>query len=175
MCATWIREGLLNIHIHYLHRCTALERKEIMVIGAAVALILYTAVLGALGPAMSALQSNRTISNAGSVTAIGVEVYSDQACNNPVTSISWGTIDPGSSVNKTVYIKNTGNNAVTLSLATSNWNPSNAPSYMTLSWNYNGQPINANAVIQVKLTLSVLSSVSGITNFSFDITIVATG
>lgn len=152
-----------------------LDRKERMVVGAAVALILYTAVLGALGPAMSAVQSNRTISNAGSVKAIGVGVYWDQACSNPVTSISWGTIDPGSSVNKTVYIKNTGNNAATLSLTTSNWSPSNASSYLTLSWDYNGQPINVNAVIQVKLTLSVLSSISGITSFSFDITIIASG
>jgi hypothetical protein len=152
-----------------------LERKELMVVGAAVALIFYTAVLGALGPVMSATQSNKTISNAGTVKAIGVGVYSDQACNNPVTSISWGTIDPGSSINKTVYIKNTGNNAVTLTLATSNWNPASASSYMTLTWDYNGQTINVNAVIQVKLTLSVLSTVSGITNFGFDITIVATG
>jgi len=152
-----------------------LERKEIVVIGAAVALILYTTVLGALGPVMSAVQSNRTISNAGSVKAIGVGVYWDQACTNPVASIGWGTIDPGSSVNKTVYIKNTGNNAATLSLATSNWNPTNASNYMTLRWDYNGQPVNANAVIQVKLTLSVSSAVSGITNFSFDITIVASG
>jgi hypothetical protein len=153
----------------------SLERKEIVVISAAVALILYTAFLGVLGPAMSAVQSNRTISNAGSVKAIGVGVYWDQACSNPVSSISWGTIDPGSSVNKTIYIKNTGNNVATLSLATSNWSPSNASSYMTLSWDYNGQPVNANAVIQVKLTLSVSSAVSGITNFSFDITIVASG
>jgi len=152
-----------------------LDRKEGIVVGAVAALILYTAVLGALGPVMSAVQSNRTISNAGSVKAIGVGVYWDQACSNPVTSISWGTIDPGSSVNKTVYIKNTGNNAATLSLTTSNWSPSNASSYMTLSWDYNGQPINVNAVIQVKLTLSVLSSISGITSFSFDITITASG
>ena len=152
-----------------------LDRKEGIVAGAAVALILYTAVLGALGPVMSAVQSSRTISNAGSVKAIGVGVYWDQACSNPVSSISWGTIDPASGVNKTVYIKNTGNNAATLSLTTSNWSPSNASSYMTLSWDYNGQPINVNAVIQVKLTLSVLSSISGITSFSFDITITASG
>lgn len=152
-----------------------MERKESMVIGAAIALVLYTVFLGFLGPVMSALQSNRTISNAGSVKAIGVGVYWDQACSNPVSSISWGTMDPGSSVNKTVYIKNTGNNAAVLSLATSNWSPSNASSYMNLSWDYNGQPVNANAVVQVKLTLSVQSNISGITNFSFDITIVATG
>lgn len=152
-----------------------MEKKEAIVAGAAVALVLYTLVLGALGPAMSAIQTNKTISNAGSVKAIGVGVYWDQACTNAVSSISWGQLEPGSNVNKSIYIKNTGNSAVTLSLATSNWNPSSASSYMTLGWNYNGQPVNANAVVQVTLTLSVLSSVSGITDFSFDIIIAATG
>lgn len=152
-----------------------MDKKEIMVVGAATALVLYTLVLGALVPVMSATQTNKTISNAGSVKAIGVGVYWDQACTNPVSSISWGVLDPGSSVNKTVYIKNTGNNAATLSLAASNWSPSNASDYMNLSWDYNEQPISVNAVIQVKLTLSVLSNISGITNFSFDITIIASG
>jgi len=150
-----------------------LERKEIVIVGATVALVFYTVLLGALGPAISAVQSNRTISNSGSITAIGVAVYSDQACTNPITSISWGTIDPGSNINKTIYIKNTGNSAATLGLATSNWNPANAANYMTLRWDYNGQPVNANAVIQVKLTLSVSSAISGITSFSFDIVITA--
>lgn len=136
---------------------------------------MYTVALGAFGPVMSAVQSNKTISNSGSVKAIGVGVYSDQACTSPVTSISWGTIDPGASIDKIVYIKNTGNNPVTLTLATSNWNPTGASNYMTLGWDYGGQSINAGAVVQVKLTLSVSSSISGITNFSFDITIVASG
>ncbi len=155
-------------------RCTMLERKEIMVIGAVAALVLYTIALGTLGPVMSAVVSNKTISNSGSITAIGVGVFSDQACTNPVTSINWGTVDPGANINRTIYIKNTGNSAASLSLATSNWNPANAASYMTLRWDYNGQPVNANAVIQAKLTLSVSSTISGITSFSFDIVITAT-
>ena len=152
---------------------TDLEKREGLVLGAVVALVFYTVALGVLAPAMSLTQTNRTISNAGSVKAVGVGVYWDQACSNPVSSISWGVLDPGSNVNKTVYIKNTGTNAVTLSLTASNWNPSNASNYMTLSWNYGGQLVNVGAVVQVKLTLSVLSSISGITNFSFDITIIA--
>jgi hypothetical protein len=78
-------------------------------------------------------------------------------------------------VNRTVYIRNEGNTAATLSMATSNWNPSNASDYMTLNWDYEGQALNANEVIEVKLTLSVSASIVGITSFSFDITIAANG
>jgi len=109
------------------------------------------------------------------VKGIGVGVYWDQACTNAVSSISWGLIDPGSNVNKTIYVRNEGNTVATLSLTTSNWNPTTASSYMTLSWNYDGQTLSVNQVVQVKLTLAVSLGVTGITNFSFDITITAVG
>jgi hypothetical protein len=154
----------------------SMERKESMVVGAAAALVLYTLALTVFGPLVSsAITSNKTVSNSGSVKGVGVGVYLDQACTNAVSSITWGTLDPGSNVNRTVYIRNEGNTAATLSIATSNWNPTSASSYMTLSWNYGGQTLSVNQVVQVRLTLSVSSSVTGITNFSFDITITASG
>ena len=153
----------------------SLERKESVVLGAAVALVLYTLALSAIGPVASAALRNRTISNAGSVKTIGVGVYWDQALTNPVASINWGTLEPGLNVNRTVYIRNEGNTAATLNMTTSNWNPSNASSYMTLSWDYAGQTLSVNEVRQVKLTLFVSASITGITDFSFDITIAANG
>jgi len=152
-----------------------LERKEGIVVGAAAGLVIYTLALIALGPALvTALTGNRSVSNTGSIKAVGVGVYSDQACTNPVSSLSWGVLNPGSSANKTVYIRNESNVVATLSKTTSNWNPSNASNYITLTWNYGGQTLNANQVISVLFTLSVASNIAGITNFSFDITITAT-
>lgn len=153
-----------------------MKRKESIVAGAAVALVLYTLALTAFGPLVSsAIMNNKTVSSNGSVKGVGVGIYWNQACTNATSSISWGTLDPGSNVNKTIYIRNEGNTAATLSMTTSNWNPTNASSYMTLSWNYGGQTLSVYQVVQVKLTLSVSSSVTGITNFSFDITITASG
>jgi len=151
-----------------------LERKEAVVVGAAIALVLYTLSLSMLGPVVSAGIRNRTISNTGSVKAVGVGVYWDQAATNPVSSINWGLLEAGSNTNKTVYIRNEGTTATLLSLTTSNWSPTNASNYMTLGWDYSGQTLNVNDIIQVKFTLSVSASVSGITSFSFDITISAT-
>ena len=123
----------------------------------------------------SLVLTSKTIPNVGVVKAVGVEVYWDAALTNKVSSIDWGVLDPGSNKNVTVYIRNEGNSAVSLTMNTANWNPSTASNYMTLTWNYGGQSINVGAVIQVKLTLSVSASVAGITNFSFDINIVASG
>jgi len=150
-----------------------MQRKEGIVAGATLALILYTLSLNVLGPMVSVALGNRTISNTGSVKGIGVGVYGDQGCTNTISSINWGISEPGSNVNRTVHIRNEGNTAAILSLTTSNWNPSNSSSYMTLSWDYEGQTLTVNEVRQVKLTLAVSPSTTGITDFSFDITIAA--
>jgi hypothetical protein len=159
--------------MHYTLGVKTLERKESLIVGAASALVIYTLALVTLGPIVSSALTNRTISNSGSIQAVGVGVYWDQACTNSVTSIDWGVVEAGSSVDKTVYIKNEGNTATTLSMATSNWSPSNAVNYITLTWDYGGQTIDVTAVRQVKFTLTVSSSITGITSFSFDITITA--
>jgi len=138
----------------------------LLLIGCALSLSMLTQV-------MSSMQTNTKISNQGALKTVGVGVYWDSGLTNKVSSIDWGILEPGSNVNKTVYIRNEGNAAATLSMTTSNWNPSNASNYLTLTWNYGGQTLNVNEAIQVKFTLSASSSVTGITNFSFDITITA--
>jgi len=42
------------------------------------------------------------------VIGIGVGVYADVACSQNLTGISWGKVAPGESVNRKVYVKNTG-------------------------------------------------------------------
>jgi len=116
-------------------------------------------------------QSSVRIVGRGTVKAVGVGVFWDSNCTNPVSFIDWGMVEPGSMNNVTVYVRNEGNVAANISLATDNWNPPNASDYLALSWNYDGQPLNPAEVIQVTLTLTVSLSVHGIESFSFDITI----
>jgi hypothetical protein len=149
-----------------------LKSKEFIVAGATLTLVAYALALSLVG---AAVQTSKTLSNSGSVKGVGVGIYQYQNCTSPVNSINWGTLDPGASVNKTVYIRNEGNTPATLSMTTSNWSPSNASSYITLKWDYGGQTLSVNQVIQVKFTLVISSSITGITNFSFGITIVGSG
>ena len=140
----------------------------------AIGTVLAIAAMGIVVSALGVLVATRTISNTGNVKAIGVGVYWDSGCTNVVSSIDWGALEPGATIDKTIYVKNEGSVALTLSMSTDNWNPSSASSYMTLSWNRENYVLNSGSVVSAVLTLSVSSGISGITNFSFDITISGT-
>jgi hypothetical protein len=120
-------------------------------------------------------QSSVRIVGRGTVKAVGVGVFWDSNCTNPVSFIDWGMVEPGSMNNVTVYVRNEGNVAASISLAADNWNPSNASDYLTLSWNFDGRQLNPLEVVQVTLTLIVSSSVQGIESFSFDIAVTISG
>ena len=141
---------------------------------ATLATVVAIAVMAMVLSALGVLVATLTISNTGNVAAVGVGVYWDGGCTNEVSSIDWGALDPGATTDVTVYVKNEGSIAVVLSMTTDNWNPASASSYMTLSWNRENYLLNSGSVVSAVLTLSVSSSVSEITNFSFDITITGT-
>ena len=121
------------------------------------------------------LTTQKIMSSTGSVRSINVEVYWNMECTQIVNSINWGTPEPGDLVSKTVYIKNTGTVQMTLSMHCSGWNPQGVENYLTLSWDREGAQVNAGEVIPAILTLSVSGSITGITNFSFNIVLAGTG
>jgi hypothetical protein len=82
-----------------------------------------------------ALMSSQTVPSQGTVSAVNVGVYSDSACTQNLTSINWGSIAPVNSTTRTIYVKNTGTISMTLSMTTGSWVPSNANTYISLSWN----------------------------------------
>ncbi len=175
MCATMIREALLNINIccNYDVPLSNGKRKVNYVAVAALILVVYTLSLSMLTPAKSSsVHNNSSISNAGSLKAVGVGVYWDASLMDRVSSIDWGVLEPGLSSNKTIYIQNDGNSSVRLTLITSNWNPSNADQFIALKWDYGGDSIAPNMMIKVTLELAVSANVSDITDFSFDVFVV---
>ncbi len=177
------RFSVLHLHINVYQVCMTLDvnmelhsrNRAKIILWIAVVFVLGALITSILESTLSLVQTSRTVTTGGSVKGIGVGVYWDSGCTNSVSSINWGLLDPGSDKTVTVYVRNEGNSVTTLSKATQNWDPSTASSYMTLNWNYAGQTLNVNQVLQTKLTLIVSSAISGITSFSFDITITATG
>lgn len=117
------------------------------------------------------LRSSVTIGSRGSVKALYFGVYWDSECNNPVFNIDWGIIEPGSSVNVTVYVRNEGNVPMRIALNVTNWNPSNASDYMRLEWDYSGQVLQPNENIRTVLFLVISPDAIKVTDFSFDILI----
>jgi len=151
--------------------------KESIITGAMLILITYTLGLSLVSQAFPAAQTSKTLSSTGSIqiqTTAGIGVYSNFECTIPQTSMSWGTLEPGGSQNVVCYIKNEGSSPSTLSMYASGWDPESlvTSNYLVLSWNYNGHSINPDDAIPVTFTLTVDASIEGITNFSFDITIV---
>jgi hypothetical protein len=121
------------------------------------------------------LSSQQVPSNGTVLSTIGVGVYNDQQCTQNCTSISWGTLTPGSSTVKTVYVKNTGTLPETLSMNVSGWSSANASAGMTVAWNKNAALLNASQLVAANITLTVLPTIdTGVTNFSFNITITGT-
>jgi hypothetical protein len=121
------------------------------------------------------LSISQSIQSSGTVTAINLGVYSDSGCTQPLTSIDWGSISPGNSITATVYVKNTGNSQITLSMTKNGWNPTSANGPITVTWNKESTTLGVGLYTAAVLTLSVSSGISGITSFSVNIVITGTG
>jgi hypothetical protein len=134
----------------------------------AVAILLSLTTLGLL-------TMSQTISSSGTITSINVAVFSDSACTTPVNTVSWGLVSPGTSVSRTVYVKNTGNSPLTLNMRAESWGPSGANNSISLTWNRENAQLNADQSTAADLTLTVSPSISGILNFSVNIIIIGSG
>ena len=118
--------------------------------------------------------SSQTLSSAGVIATAGLGVYSDSACTQSLTSIDWGTVVPGNSVFRTVYVKNTGTAQVKLSLSTANWIPYSASGPIALSWSLEGRSLAASQVALGTLSLDVSPNAASISSFKMDIVVTGT-
>lgn len=130
--------------------------------------------LGSLST-LAAIHWTIRIPSSARMKAVGVGVYWDSSLTIPVVSVSWGVLEPGQTENRSVYVANESNVPIVLSLTTDNWNPANASTFMTLTWNYEGASIPVSSYEYVTLSLHVNPAIAGITTFTFDITITGSG
>jgi len=141
---------------------------------AAVGIAVAVAGIMMLTSVLALLQSNRTFSNTGTITTVNVGAYQDSGCTQVLSAIDWGSVVPGSSSNRTIYVKNTGNAQISLNMTVNTWSPSSAANYMALTWNQESTVLNVGNSVATLLVLSVSASVTGITSFSFNATITGT-
>jgi hypothetical protein len=141
--------------------------------GAIIAIVVIGLVLTATSAGL--LSVSQSVSSSGTVTAVNVGVYSDLGCTQTLTSIDWGSIARGGSVTRTIYVKNTGDAQITLSMTKTSWNPPSANGPITLTWNKESTTLTAGQSTAATLILSVSSSISGITIFSVNIVITGSG
>ena len=150
-------------------------KNKILSIGTLIALAatgLFLCVLTSSTIISAAVLSTRSISSGGKITSLNVEIYSNIECTIGNPSIEWGELDKGGTSSVTIYIRNEGESPQTLSLVASDWTPSSAENYLSISWNYNNQPLNPDSVVEITLTLSVDPQTQGIDTFGVNLLIV---
>jgi hypothetical protein len=128
--------------------------------------IITVAIIVMMTSALALLQPSTTITNTGAIEALNVGVYQDSACTQSLTALNWGILRPGTSANRTIYVKNTGNAALTLNMTATAWNPPTASSYITLTWDRQGSLLAPGNKITALLILSVSADVNGFTDFN---------
>ena len=72
-----------------------------------------------------------------------------------------------------IYLKNEAAEDVTLSMSLSDWTPSNAEDYITISWDCEGEVISPDQILVATLICSVSVDINGVS--AFDVTIVISG
>ena len=124
---------------------------------------------------LAVLTVNQNIDSSGTVTTSpNIHVYSNSACTNNMTTVTWGSITAGGSTTQTIYVKNTGTGTLTLGLSSTNWSPAQASTYITVSWDKQGTQLSAGQSTQATITITVSSSITSITDFSNTISITGT-
>lgn len=149
------------------------KKKIVLRVSTAVALILLTFYFVRPMISSSVLMS-RKAPGRGAIKAAGVNVYSDSRLRYTLTPIDWGVLEAGTGQNFTCYIKNLWDSPALLELATANWNPPTASQFLTLKWDYLGNPIAPNGVIKVTFTLMISPDITDITDLRFDIIVTGT-
>ena len=125
---------------------------------------------------LATLNINKNISSSGTIsTSPNIGVFSDSAHTINMTSINWGSVSAGGTATQVVYVQNTGTGTLTLTLTTSSWTPTGAGTYLVISWNQQGTQLTAGQSVAATITLTVSSSVTGVTSFSNSIAITGSG
>jgi hypothetical protein len=124
------------------------------------------------------LYYNSTLQTSGTVytKTVNCALYADNTATQPITQINWGSMTPDSAVNVTIYIKNTGNTPCNFTITTNNWTPQNASNWISLTYDLKGaKNVAANTIIPCTLTNSISANITGVTTYSYAVTVTASG
>ena len=115
--------------------------------------------------------SSQAISSGGTITSMNVEIFNNNDCSQTCSNIDWGILTPGDSITQTIYIKNSGNKPITLFMTTEEWTPTNASTYLNLTWDKENTNLNPDQVVLASITLSASLNIDSIDDFNFSIII----
>lgn len=142
-----------------------------------VALIIIALLAVSLGPsltyAIQILSQEKTFRSSAVLASLDLGVYWNASGNSAVIDMDWGLLHPASNESKTIYVRNQGNTNVILFINATDWSPTTALNYITLTSDYRMQTIMPNQTIPITLTLRVSASVNELKSFNFNVKIIA--
>lgn len=100
--------------------------------------------------------------------AESIEAYADAGLTQPLSSITWGEMLKSVVTSVTVYVRNSGDVPVRLTLSVSNPSPGELSGNMVFTTDYNGQIILIGDIIPLSLQL-VIGDPFTSTAFSFNL------
>ncbi len=137
--------------------------------------VLVTVAIVLTATTYAALGTNQNPSAEGVVeVSADLGVYLDCDCTTDLSTINWGILSPGQSTTNTIFIKNTGNSALSLRMETSNWDPVEANGPITITWNRENASIEPEETTIAIITLTVASSEVDFSTFGVQISIAGT-
>ena len=114
------------------------------------------------------------IENQARMVTIGIAVYWDVTATRLCESIDWGSLRPGESRTVTVYVKNTGDDPIAGSFTLMNWDPPEVANFLSLEWDFGGEPLLPGRIRTTHFTLTVSPDIQSIKNFYFIIEVKGT-
>jgi len=118
------------------------------------------------------LIEDQSVSINGTLQTLNIETYEDFEATLNCSMIDFGSLSPGKASNQTIYIKNIGSEIVFLSMNVQSWEPSDAETFLLLSWNRDDHILSPGESIGATFILDVDKDVFGFSDFSFSISII---
>jgi hypothetical protein len=118
----------------------------------------------------------------GTLHLVGVEAYGgDINSTSGDIIIDLGEIQVGTPRNVSFLLRSLSNMQTTLVLSVNNWQPQGLEPFMSISWNYTGDPISSNEEIPVRIDIDTEASIefadylitNNVESFGFSLTIQA--
>lgn len=136
------------------------------------ATLLVASLLLALPVAYAQTILQRTIPNTGTINRNPeLGVYSDETCTKTIASLDWGTCEPGKNKTQKIYVRNEATANVTFTIEPSNWNPTEAQQYLSVTSNSENYTLTPQQTAAITLTLTVDPKIT-VNSFAFDIDII---
>ncbi|MEM3378386.1 MAG: hypothetical protein QW674_05515 [Candidatus Bathyarchaeia archaeon] len=138
-------------------------------------LSMFIALILASSLSISQIAVDVSILNTGLINYnpnIKIGTYWDANCENKVSYINWGLLEPGSNKKISLYLRNEGEVPVMLKIKTINWHPSNVTDYINLISEYVNNIIEVNETVSVSFGINVSIDIFEIKNFYFEIELI---